>query len=100
MIRSDGTARVTGGEEIVETAMDVADRPDAQGAYRWVDRVVRSNGRGDCSGDATPVGREWTSYIRFDPTGRRMAVCEDAALRECIGPYLRAKPGDDARTTS
>ena len=97
-IRPDGSARVVGGDEVIETQMDVSDKPDARGAYRWVDKIVQSNGKGDCRGEVTPAGLVWTSYIRFDPTGRKMALCQDEALRECIGPYLRAKPQDSERT--
>jgi len=92
LIKPDGTSFVTSGDEVVETQLDVSDRPDARGAYRWVDKVVKSNGRTDCGDSVTPVGTVGTNYIRFDPTGDRMALCHDEALRECIGPYLRVRP--------
>jgi hypothetical protein len=97
-VRPDGTSTVTSGEEVTENAIDVADRPDAHGAYRWVDKVVKSNGKKDCGDSITPVGDMATIYVRFDATGDRMALCQDAATKECIGPYLRQRPKGQGST--
>ena len=91
MIRPDGTTRITSGDETVETRIDVSDRPDPRGAYRWDDKVVKSNGKRDCGGSRTRGGKGATNDLRFDAAADRMALCRDGALRECIGPYMRTK---------
>ena len=98
VIRPDGTTLITSGDEEIETQVDVSDRPDARGAYRWDDRVVKGNGKHDCGDAVTPVGRSGTNWLRFDATGDRMALCQDAALRECIGPYRKSR-GTSAGST-
>jgi hypothetical protein len=97
-VRPDGTNMVTSGNEVAESEIDIADKPDARGAYRWVDKVVKSNGKTDCGGSVTPVGDLSTIYVRFDPTGERMALCFDAEMKQCIGPYRRVLPKGQGST--
>src|SRR5262245_37165694 len=56
-IRKDGTALITSADEIAETTFTISDKPSAKGFYKWVDRVVKDNGKKDCSGATTQVGQ-------------------------------------------
>ncbi len=97
-VRANGTTLVTSGDEVTESAVDVGDKPDAHGAYRWVNKVVKSNGKKDCGDAVTPIGDVVTIYIRFDPTGDKMAICVDAETKQCVGPYLRVRPKGEGST--
>jgi hypothetical protein len=90
-IRADGTALVTSAEEVAETAFEIADRPDAQGFYRSVNRIVKDNGKADCSGNVTPPGQTISTFILFHPSGDQFLMCQRADMRSCIGPLVRVK---------
>ena len=57
--------------------------PSRNGFYEWVDTIVKDNGKKDCSGQITDVGRKTTNYIRFDPAGQRFIVCRAESLEAC-----------------
>ena len=65
--RPDGTTLVTSGEEVAESVFEISAKPSASGFYKWTDKLVKDNGKKDCSGQITDVGRKTTNYIRFDP---------------------------------
>ena len=92
--RADGTSVVTSGEEVAESEYHVAEQPSRAGFYEWVDTIVKDNGKKDCSGQITDVGRKTTNYIRFDPQGQRFVVCRAENLQTCFGP-LRKVGGED-----
>jgi hypothetical protein len=60
--RSDGTSVVTSGDEIAESVFDIAAKPDGKGFYKWADELVKDNGKKDCAGEVTAVGKVVT-YI-------------------------------------
>jgi hypothetical protein len=91
LIKPDGTTIVTSGDEVSESAIEVSDQPDSDGFYRWVDRIVRNNGKKDCAGSSTPVGDVATTWIRFDAGGDRMIMCFDKTLAQCMGPIVRVR---------
>ena len=85
----NGTTSVTSGEERVETEFEMDAEPSAKGFYRWVDRVVKDNGKPDCTGQVTPIGTTATNYLLVEPTGRQFLMCTSEDLRACIGPFER-----------
>jgi len=87
--RTDGTSLVTSGEEVAESKFEIAKSPTRAGFYKWVDTIVKDNGKKDCSGQITDVGRKTTNYIRFDPSGQRFIVCRAENLEACFGPLRR-----------
>jgi hypothetical protein len=91
LIKPDGTTIVTSGDEVSESAIEVSDQPDADGFYRWVDRIVRNNGKKDCGGTSTPIGDVATIWIRFDARGDKMIMCFERSLKQCIGPIVRVR---------
>lgn len=90
-IRADGTALVTSAEEVAETAFEIADRPDGDGFYRAVNRIVKDNGKPDCSGHVTQPGQTIDTFILFHPSGDQFLMCQRADTRSCIGPLVRVK---------
>jgi hypothetical protein len=84
-----GTMAVTSGAEQVESEFAIDIEPSARGFYRWVDRVVRSNGRPDCLGDTSAVGQVATNDVIVLRSGRAFLLCEDESLDSCIGPFRR-----------
>jgi len=95
-IGADGTTLVTSHQEVAESEFTVSDSPGPKGFYKWVDRVVRDNGREDCSGHTTEPGLEVTRYILLHPAGDVFVMCEDEdeALATCVGPFIRMSDGD------
>ena len=89
---SHGTTVVTSGREISESAVEIAARPDANGFYKWTDRLVKDNGKEDCAGDVTPTGKVVVNYVLFNPAHDQLIVCTKASLDACFGPLRRA-PG-------
>jgi hypothetical protein len=92
--RADGTSLVTSAEEVAESEFEITRQPSGNGFYTWVDTIVKDNGKKDCAGQITDVGRKTTSYIRFDPSGQRFVVCRAESLEACFGP-LRRVGGED-----
>jgi len=80
---------VTSGEEIAETEFRITAKPSRKGFYEWVDTIVKDNGKKDCSGQITDVGRKTTTYIQFDPPGQRFIVCQAESHDACFGPLRR-----------
>jgi hypothetical protein len=87
--RSDGSTVVTSGEEVAESTYEVSSKPSADGYYKWVDTIVKDNGKKDCSGEITKPGRAVTSFVRFNPSGEMLIVCRAESLDACFGPLIR-----------
>jgi hypothetical protein len=87
-VRQDGTTLVTSGAEVAESVYEIDDEPTVKGFYKNTDRIVKDNGKPDCAGNITKVGTEVTNYIRFDPSGNMMLIC-DESLKICFGPLYR-----------
>lgn len=92
--RGDGTSLVTSGEEVAETEFRVSAKPSRNGFYEWVDTIVKDNGKKDCAGQITDVGRKTTTFIQFDAAGQRFIVCRGESHDACFGP-LRRVGGED-----
>jgi len=89
--RSDGTSVVTSGDEIAESVFDIAAKPDAHGFYKWTDELVKDNGKKDCAGEVTAIGKVVTNYILFSPGGDQFIICAQQSLDACFGPLERAQ---------
>jgi hypothetical protein len=92
--RPDGTSVVTSGEEIAETEFTIAPKPSAKGFYEWVDTIVKDNGKKDCMGQITDVGRRTTTYVQFDGSAKNLIVCRAESYDACFGP-MRRVGGED-----
>jgi hypothetical protein len=89
LFRADGTTLVTSGANVGESAYEISAEPSSMGFYRWNDRITKDNGKRDCSGQNIQVGHEEVNFIRFDPQGESLIVCEREALDACFGPLTR-----------
>ena len=90
--RGDGTTLVTSAEEISESEFDIPAKPSAKGFYKLTDRIVKDNGKKDCSGEIMKVGTKATNFIQFHPSGGMFVMCIRESLDACIGPFQRV-PG-------
>lgn len=89
--RADGTAFITSAEEIAESEFEIAAKPSAAGYYKWVDKIVKDNGKKDCSGQITSPGEAATNYLRFHQSGDMFLMCEKEDINTCIGPFVRVR---------
>nr|WP_314545249.1 hypothetical protein [uncultured Massilia sp.] len=88
--RGDGTTLVKSASEVSESEFTITEKPSAKGFYKFVDHVVKDNGKEDCAGAITKPGERATNYIRFHPSGARFVMCRDETMEACIGPFERA----------
>jgi hypothetical protein len=87
--RGDGTTLVKSAQEVSESEFTVAEKPSAKGFYKLEDRIVKDNGKQDCSGEVMQIGTRATNYLRFHPSGGRFVMCRDESMEACIGPFER-----------
>ena len=92
--RASGTTLVTSADEVSESEFEISDQPSAGGFYKWDDKIVKDNGKKDCSGEIMELGHVATNYIRFNPSGNMFLMCEKEDINTCIGPFIRVKGGD------
>ncbi|MDB5746773.1 MAG: hypothetical protein JWP72_1621 [Massilia sp.] len=93
--RGDGTTLVTSAEEVSESEYRIPDKPSAKGFYKLEDRIVKDNGKKDCSGEIMKVGTRATNFVRFHPSGALFLMCSDETMQACIGPFERIE-GEEA----
>ena len=87
--RGDGTSLVTSNEEVSESEFSIPAEPSAKGFYRLDDKVVKDNGKLDCTGTVTKVGSKVTHFVQFHPSGLLFVMCAAESLDACIGPFRR-----------
>ncbi len=92
--RANGTTLVNSADEVTESEVEISDQPSPKGFYKWVDKIVRDNGKKDCSGHISEIGHVATNYIRFHEFGDRFVICDKEDLNACIGPFVRMKDSD------
>ena len=89
--RGDGTSLVTSRLEVSESEYHVPAQPDAKGFYVLDDRVVKNNGKQDCTGETVKVGAAVRNYLRFHPSGNMFLMCFQESMGSCIGPFRRVQ---------
>jgi hypothetical protein len=94
LFKSDGTTLVTSHEEVAQSVFQIAAQPSAKGFYRLHDKLVRDNGKKDCSGQVTKAGHESTRYVVFHHDGDLFLMCETESLQRCLGPFRRGGSGE------
>ncbi len=87
--RGDGTSLVTSNEEVSESEFNIPAEPSAKGFYRLDDKIVKDNGKRDCSGSVTKIGQKVTHFVHFHPSGSLFLMCMAESLDACIGPFRR-----------
>ena len=94
IVRRDGTTLVTSAEEVAESEFELSDEPSEKGFYKWVDKIVKDNGKKDCSGEVMVLGHIATNYILLHPSKNQFLMCEAEDIKTCIGPFVRVKGSD------
>ena len=89
--RSDGTSLVTSAHEVSESEFAIPATPSAKGFYKLEDKIVRDNGKQDCSGEVMKVGTRDTNFVRFHPSGELFLMCASESMEVCIGPFERVR---------
>jgi hypothetical protein len=89
--RGDGTSLVTSRQEVSESEYRVHPQPDAKGFYVLDDRVVKNNGKQDCTGETVRIGAAVRNYLRFHPSGDMFLMCFQETMGSCIGPFRRVR---------
>jgi len=87
--RGDGTSLVTSAAEVSESEFNIPAQPSVKGFYRLDDKVVKDNGKKDCSGEITKIGSKVTHFVQFHPSGSLFVMCMAESLDACIGPFRR-----------
>lgn len=90
-MRADGTALITSAAEVVETEFAIDDQPDENGFYKSRDKIVKDNGKHDCTGQISEVGHSVASFILFHPSGDMFLMCLQRNMEACLGPFIRVK---------
>jgi len=93
--RGDGTTLVTSAEEVSESEFTIPAEASAKGFFKLEDKIVKGNGKKDCSGAIMKVRDKVTHYVRFHSSGALFFLCTDESLDACIGPFRRMQ-GQDA----
>lgn len=89
--RGDGTTLVTSAHEVSESEFAIPAVPSAKGFYKLEDRIVKDNGKRDCSGEVMAVGTRATNFVRFHPSGEIFLMCATESMEACIGPFERVR---------
>jgi hypothetical protein len=92
--RSDGTTLVTSAREVSESEFIIPATPSAKGFYKLEDKIVKDNGKQDCSGEIMKVGTKVTNFVLFHPSGEIFLMCASESTDACIGPFERVR-GED-----
>jgi hypothetical protein len=89
--RSDGTSLVTSAHEVSESEFAIPATPSEKGFYKLEDKIVKDNGKHDCSGEVMEVGKTAINFLRFHPSGDLFLMCASESMEACIGPFERVK---------
>ncbi len=92
--RGDGTTLVTSAREVSESEFIIPATPSAKGYYKLEDKIVKDNGKQDCSGEIMKVGTKATHFVLFHPSGEIFLMCASESTDACIGPFERVR-GED-----
>lgn len=90
-MRADGTALITSAAEVAETEFNIDDQPDKNGFYKTSDKIVKDNGKVDCTGQVSEVGQSVASFILFHESGNMFLMCLQASMDACLGPFIRVR---------
>ncbi len=88
-VRADGTRSGTSGEEVLQAETIISTLPDADGFYRWADKVVEGNGKPDCWGSSTAVGHISVVFVKLSSDRNSFYQCQGKDGKVCMGPYVK-----------
>ena len=86
----DGTRNCTSNLEIVKAAYTISSNPLDSGFYKITDKVIKDNGKTDCSGSAKDMtGDAVVLFIAFSPDKDQIVFCMDESFNRCFGPFKK-----------
>jgi hypothetical protein len=89
-----GRTLITSADEVAQSTFTMSDQPSARGYYKWVDTLVKDNGKKDCWGQVTKPGKTTTRYVMMSPAKDRFILCTAEDGKQCFGPFVRVEGGD------
>ena len=93
-IDRSGHTLITSADEVAQSNFTISDQPSARGYYKWVDTLVKDNGKKDCWGQVTKPGRTTTRYVMMNPKQNRFILCTAEDGKQCFGPFVKVEGGD------
>jgi hypothetical protein len=93
-IDRSGRTLITSADEVAQSTFSISDRPSARGYYKWVDTLVKDNGKKDCWGQITKPGKTTTRYVMMNQAGDRFILCTAEDGKQCFGPFVKVEGGD------
>jgi hypothetical protein len=88
-IRPDGTKSSMSGEERSESEFAISPVPGPTGFYKWTDKISKTNGKRDCSGETTRRGHVAVVYVRLQSNGQKLLLCQAEDVKSCFAELLR-----------
>jgi hypothetical protein len=89
-----GRTLVTSADEVAQTRFTLSDQPSAKGYYKWVDTLVKDNGKKDCWGQVTKPGKTTVRYVMMNPARNRFIICTAEDGAQCFGPFVKVEGGE------
>ena len=89
-----GHTLITSADEVAQSNFTMSDQPSPRGYYKWVDTLVRDNGKKDCWGQVTKPGKTTVRYLMMNPAKDRFILCTAEDGRQCFGPFVRVEGGE------
>jgi hypothetical protein len=89
-----GRTLITSADEVAQSRFTMSDQPSAKGYYKWVDTLVKDNGKKDCWGQVTKPGKTTTRYVMMNPAQDRFIVCTAEDGKQCFGPFVKLEGGE------
>ena len=93
-IDRSGRTLITSADEVAQSNFTMSDQPSARGYYKWVDTLVKDNGKKDCWGQVTKPGKTTTRYVLMNPAANRFILCTAEDGKQCFGPFVKLEGGD------
>jgi len=93
-IDRSGRTLITSADEVAQSTFTMSDQPSARGYYKWVDTLVKDNGKKDCWGQITKPGKTTTRYVMMNPKQNRFILCTAEDGKQCFGPFVKVEGGD------
>lgn len=90
-IDRSGHTLITSADEVAQSTFTMSDQPSARGYYKWVDTLVKDNGKKDCWGQITKPGKTTTRYLMMNRAQDRFILCTAEDGRQCFGPFVRVQ---------
>ena len=93
-IDRSGHTLITSADEVAQSNFTMSDQPSPRGYYKWVDTLVKDNGKKDCWGQVTKPGKTTTRYVLMNPAANRFILCAAEDGKQCFGPFVKLEGGD------